>query len=185
MKLDVTTIKAGAKEFLVTPTYEKCKGFGSLPVTITHNGCEYRVYDLTTINKAEDKYSYKVDLVCPAGKVVETHVYANETAEKEGKSVCTMTAGSQNNIPQEAENWLQSTTTASPPDIDWTTTLKEIKYILHSESLIICGKAAGTTTELGDKKYTGSTTIKGYEDVEPFTEYGTEGNQIGIQISHK
>ncbi|HET8862607.1 MAG TPA: hypothetical protein VFM94_05095 [Solirubrobacterales bacterium] len=50
---------------------------GGFPATITTNGCDTLLHIGETT--MEDRYSGTVDLLCPAGKSIEMHVYASAT----------------------------------------------------------------------------------------------------------
>ena len=79
-------------EISVTPTYTGCRTGGGLWATVTHNGCSFKFHTLT---KTGTDFSAKADLVCPAGKQVEVHVYlfSNHTFP-----VCTLDMAAQTGL---------------------------------------------------------------------------------------
>jgi hypothetical protein len=62
------TIAASSPTLTVTPTYTGCKAFGFLGMTIVMNGCDYSFKSPTG---SGDNWSAGIDIVCPAGKVIE------------------------------------------------------------------------------------------------------------------
>jgi hypothetical protein len=80
----------------VIPTYHKC--FKNLvePVTVTTNGCHY-TFTIGTMTSHSHGHG-TVDIVCPT-KPIEVHSYANHAAHTSKSSNCTLTIGSQNNLP--------------------------------------------------------------------------------------
>ena len=79
----------GTSEVELTPEYSGCKTNAGQFVTVTHNGCTYRFYHLTTTG---GKWGPTVQIKCPAGKQIEVHVYlfSNHTFQ-----VCTLTVPAQ------------------------------------------------------------------------------------------
>jgi hypothetical protein len=77
----------------VAPTYKECVGkvgAASAPATVTMNGCDYV---LTVGNTTvAPQYAVTADLVCPAEKVVEVHLYQNA---EDKVSICTYTFAAQ------------------------------------------------------------------------------------------
>src|SRR6187397_2094400 len=77
-------LNSGTTEVTVTPHYKQtqtggtpnCDATAGLSVTIAMNGCDYRLYDLTTTGGVAGTYGFKTDLVCPTGKVTEVKIYS-------------------------------------------------------------------------------------------------------------
>jgi hypothetical protein len=63
----------------ITPHYKNCAAFNpaSHPATVTMNGCDYVLHLGVTTGGVAGTYGATVDIVCPAGKVIEVHVYNN------------------------------------------------------------------------------------------------------------
>jgi hypothetical protein len=77
----------------ITPTYISCFGVigaSKAPATVTMNGCDYVAHIQTT--NFDGNYSGSIDVVCPAGKRVEIHIYSNNEHKT---SICTYTLGAQ------------------------------------------------------------------------------------------
>jgi hypothetical protein len=95
-KLNVTPhelILNKSTEATVTPNFVNCHS-GTHKITVTMNECDFvfRVGE-TTKEETHSPYALSVDVVCPAGKKIEVHVYFAET--NENLSLCTYTIGSQ------------------------------------------------------------------------------------------
>ena len=70
-----TFVPARATTITITPTYKNCTTKG-LPTTVTMNGCDYVLHIGETVEPLETgRYEIKADVICPAGKVIEFHVY--------------------------------------------------------------------------------------------------------------
>jgi len=137
-KFDGELTKA-SETLSITPTYEKCTAesiIGKLPVTVTHNGCTYR------FNKpagSKDNYTATTDVICPAGKVIEVHIYLNAGAHAEGNSLCTLTIPPQTGLIGAKFE----ITTKAINDVDVTGTLNNITAVQHRNSFLC---PAGTHT---------------------------------------
>ncbi|HSS05082.1 MAG TPA: hypothetical protein VLK89_07860 [Solirubrobacterales bacterium] len=126
-------IPGGATTITVTPHYNNatCKSFpGPHKATITMNGCDYVFHIGDTIGA--DLYGLTADIVCPAGKVIEKHVYVAPNNEE--ALFCTYTIK-----PQAGLVGAHVTTTTGVNDIDITGAFKNIHVVKHGP----CG--AGTT----------------------------------------
>ena len=166
------TEKNGDTSVTIVPTLDECSatiGTEAHRVTVTLNDCDYLFHggkevSSTTFGEGE------LDLVCPEGKVVELHVYKSATTETE--ELCTYKISPfTNKKGNEYHN-----IAGSPNDVTITTTITEIA-ITRTGSLI-CGAASMTAT------YTGSTTLRAYEDVGGTISEGTvSGLQEGSQVS--
>jgi hypothetical protein len=62
------TLKASSWNLTVIPVYTGCSAFGFLNATVNMNGCSY---SFRSPAGSGDEYSAFVDIVCPAGKVIE------------------------------------------------------------------------------------------------------------------
>jgi hypothetical protein len=69
-----------------TPTYTGCEAFGFVEAKVIMNGCNY-LFHLTTLVPASTTYQAHVDVVCPAGKVIEINA-----------GTCKITIGGQNGL---------------------------------------------------------------------------------------
>jgi hypothetical protein len=106
------------------------------------NGCDYNLRVGTTV--AADKYSVEADFVCPAGKVIEIHVYPFAGSEL-GGSVCTFTIpGAPSNQKLKGPT-LTSVTGVATHDLELTGTFTGIKAVKHNSGG--CPEGAAETTE--------------------------------------
>ena len=91
-KLD-GTITAPTDPVTFTPTY--INGCfvepGEMPVTVTTNGCDYRLGFTKpgTTGWEPTTGALQASLVCPVGAKMEIHIYENATAHAENVSLCT------------------------------------------------------------------------------------------------
>lgn len=93
------SIAGKTAEVTITPTYNNAKcsaGGGGHKVTVTMNGCDYKLHVGNTTKKFYDNYYVTFDLVCPAGKDIEIHKYLGMADE--AFTVCKYTIGAQNGI---------------------------------------------------------------------------------------
>lgn len=171
-----STEKNGDTSSIIIPTLNKCSakiGAETLLVTVTFNDCDYLMHggkevSSTTFSEGE------VDLVCPSGKVLEIHIYKSATSEAE--ELCTYkVAPFVNKVANEFHN-----VAGSPNEVTVTSTLTGMA-VTRTGSLV-CGAANMTAT------YTGSTTLKAYEDVGGSVSEGTvsglkEASQVGLTAS--
>lgn len=113
----------GSPNMEVTPHYSECNSLeGFLPTTITTNSCHYAFKLGERI--ANDTYALTTAIVCGGGKI-EIHVYASEAADKEKKSLCTLTIAEQENL-----KGLHATvnTGVDPTDVTISGTITGIKF---------------------------------------------------------
>jgi hypothetical protein len=129
----------------IVPDYKKCKTtpvFGiTLFVTVTMNGCDYLFH---ATGKDGANYTASVDIVCPAGKLIEAHIYSNAAHTNES---CTVTIG-----PQTGKTTNTITNTAGTPN-DLTVHHDVVVNVTIHGSAIVCG--SGTTAT-----YEGTSTLK-------------------------
>lgn len=146
------TISNGAEEIVVTPTYSDCSSNATQPVTVTHNGCNYRIYGG---EEAETNHfdNITIDLACPEGREFEAHVYSSGANHAAGTVLCTYT------VPPFTENHnltLENTTTGVD-DVGITSTIGiAVKRV--TGSALVCGPVEQTGT------YTGASTARVYSD---------------------
>ena len=162
------TIENGATEITVTPTFITCYSNDTQPVTITHNGCNFRFYggagegpDL--LNKVT------VDLDCPTGKEIEIHIYSSHHSHTTAQPIlCTYNV---HEFVGKHNNTLESTTTATPnqDDVDVTTTL-EVVITRKTGSALVCG------TESQTASFTAATTLRAYSNDE-------HTNQVDLSVT--
>ena len=90
-------LASGSKTFTVTPTYTNCSaGPNNHKATVTMNGCDFLFHLGNTKSGVTDTYAVTADLVCPAGKEVEVHVYF--AAGNENIQVCKIKFGAQTGL---------------------------------------------------------------------------------------
>jgi len=129
-----STISEAATGLTVTPTYEECVLHNALtgttdPATVTMNGCDYKF----TIHYHEtkkgagvkaDEYSGDVDIVCPAEKAIEIHVFKAADEEHKEATKCTYHIKEQavDNIDykDETSGAIEVTATESPATVKRT-----------------------------------------------------------------
>jgi hypothetical protein len=79
------SLSKASGELSITHTVTNPCTAGGLPATITFNGCTYLFRNLTLV--AAGHYNSLVDIVCPAGKQIEVHIY---TSSKHTTTLCTI-----------------------------------------------------------------------------------------------
>lgn len=161
------TVLNGATSITASPTYSKCKaviGTETHLVTVTMNGCDYLFHGGVEVSGTTFK-EVEVDLVCPEGKEVEIHVYKSATTETE--ELCTYKVHS---FVGNKGNETHNEGTGSTNDVTITTSAENVATTRTGS--LLCG-AASTVA-----KYTGSTTVKAFEDLE-----GSEGKQVSLTLS--
>jgi len=173
------TVKNGDTSITAVPEYKQCKsviGTETHLVTVTMNDCDYLFHGGKTASPGSTTFiEVEVDLVCPEGKQVEIHVYKGAASEAE--ELCTLkVAPFANNKGNETHN----VGTGSTNDITITTTATEIETTRTGS--LLCGAASQKAT------YTGSTTVKAFEDKAGSISNGTvsgliEGPQGSVTIS--
>jgi hypothetical protein len=156
------TVSTPATSIEVHPEYKlsatvKCKG-ASLNATITTTGCNYK-FTLTETKEAGEAIKAGVAIVCSGtNKITATTAGSN----------CVVTIGSQSLT----EDVVLDNQGASPTkDILMTANLNGIKYTETGTNCIKNG------VESTNGKYEGSTTGKGFKDLE-----GKEGAQVDILV---
>jgi len=133
---------AEVAELTLTPAYAECTASG-LPATITMNGCDYVFHG--GVGGGDQFLSGEVNIDCPAGKVIEIHIYSSAANHTSGTSLCTVTIGHVHNL---SENVLENTTGAIPDDVDSTLEVGLIPDVVHGSALL-CGPKESTATYLG------------------------------------
>ncbi len=124
-----------ATERTVAQDQSNCVGsIGELaaPATVTMNGCDYVWHIGTTIEVG--KWGSTTDIVCPAGKQIEAHVYTSAT---HATTVCTF------NIPAQSGLTGGFVRNVAGGKITFGGPIKGIKA---TRSGVLCGGSAETTT---------------------------------------
>jgi hypothetical protein len=143
----------------VTAKYQECRTTPALgvvlQVTVTMNGCDY-MFSAAGIDGST--YTATVDIVCPAGKQIELHMYKNAGHTEEA---CTITIGPQmSKATNEITNVAGSTNDLLiHHDVDLNVTIHGVK--------VLCGEGATAT-------YQGTTTLQAHN---------TAGAQVGLTVS--
>ncbi len=142
-------------------SYEGCTGFGGLLITVTMNGCTY-VFHLTE-KVAAGHYRAHVDIVCPAGKEIEIHVYGSAAAHTAGTALCTVKIPPQNNLTTVD---IRTTTTAGQNfgDIDVFGTISNIKMTQIRNSFLCPAGTETTAAQLDIRSEANPVTIIGNRD---------------------
>jgi hypothetical protein len=147
----------GTTSLTIIPEYSNCHSAG-LPVTITMNGCAY-VLTFTghDIGGGNHTFTAITHLQCPAGKMIETHVYSSHANHTAGISLCTYHIGPQTN---KTEISLTNQAAGGITPKDWITadiTIGGIVSTRTSGSELLCGKEldnAGTLHATAELKGT-------------------------------
>jgi len=171
------TVKNGDTSITVVSTFDNCDaliGSEHHKVTVTMNDCDFLLHDMTTETPNSTTFTALVDLVCPEGKQVEIHVYKQAAAETE--ELCTYKIAPFTN---KGGNVIHNIA-GSPNDLTITHTVTGIA-VTRTGSLL-CGGANQ------EGSFTGSTTIRAYEDFGGSISNGTvtglvEGAQTSLTIS--
>jgi len=172
-----STVSSGATQVTVVPSYKKCAvkiGSEKFPATVTMNDCDYVLHGGVEVSSTTFKEG-EVDLLCPTGISVEIHVYKKEPHIKENELCTYFVAPFVNKKANEFHN-----VAGSPNDVTITTTATGIA-VTRTGSLL-CGATPTTAT------YTGSTTVKAFEDMGGTISNGTvtglvEGAQVSLTAS--
>jgi hypothetical protein len=139
--------KTPATEFTVEAEYgPECRTGTGLRATVTMNGCDYVFHNLKFI-KATPDYEATVDIKCPAGKVIEVHIYATKAAHEAKNSLCTLTIPEQANL-EKATITNKTTSGKNFGDLIIEGTIGNIHAIQHRNS-ILC--PAGTETNTAEE----------------------------------
>lgn len=93
-----SSIPNAIDEITITPTYNnaQCSAAGGAnKVTVTTNGCDYKVHTAGTTKTIYDNYYATAEILCPPGKDIEIHKYADKT---EAVQICKYTIKEQKGI---------------------------------------------------------------------------------------
>jgi hypothetical protein len=86
-------ITAPSSSITTTPELGECHS-GKRGATVTANECHYVLHDPEEV--AEDEFSLKTDISCPAGKKIEIHIYGENENPHKGEGLwCTLTVSEQ------------------------------------------------------------------------------------------
>jgi len=173
----VATVKNGDTSITLVPIFRKCKatiGTESHLVTFTMNDCDFLLHDMTTETPNSTTFTALVDLLCPEGKQVEIHVYKSATGETE--ELCTYKIAP---FVNKGGNVIHNVA-GEHNDLTITHTITEIATTRTGS--LLCGAASQNLA------FTGSTTIRAYEDLGGSISNGTvtglvEGAQTSLTIS--
>jgi len=174
------TVNNGNTSITVVPNFEECVaviGTETHKVTVTMNDCDFLLHGGATQTPNSTTFiNGEVDLVCPTGKEVEIHVYKPATTETE--ELCTYkVAGFTNKQGNEFKN----EGTGATNDVSISSSVGGIATTRTGS--LLCGAANQNGT------FTGSTTIKAFEDkggsISNGTVTGLEegGKQTSVTIS--
>jgi hypothetical protein len=136
-------VPSGSTTFTITSHSFNCQVhipvLGTRPITVTQNGCDV-VGHIGQTTGGSNTYGVTADLVCPAGKVAETHVYKAGLPHSEANQLCLIKVGSQAGL-----SGLHITATPASGDFDLQGTLSGV----HTEnSGSLCGTGTSTNTQL-------------------------------------
>jgi hypothetical protein len=139
------TVSGGLKECYTTILGTK------MPITMTMNGCAL-VFHVTEETEPT-RYTASTDLECPAGKLVETHIYSNAGNHASNLSLCTQT------IPaQEGLKSVELTNVAGEPDyVIAHVNVTGMTSLRHGSAL--CGTEHGLATIHGTLKLSATNQI--------------------------
>lgn len=149
------TIKEAADPVTLTPTYSECHAApNEIPATVTMNGCDYSLKANTVTSTTG---TLTADLLCPAGKDVEIHLYENATKHKENSPLCQYTVKEQLNLPA---GEYHNEGSGSTEDVTATLKANPVTTVTKG-SKILCGAAAGSEVAA---TLEGTATLKGEVD---------------------
>jgi len=160
-----------------TPTYAGCTSEpgGATPVTVTLNGCDYTIGfgRPGTTQQPATTGTMHASINCPAGKVIEIHVYANAFAHAMNVSTCTYDIGPQGPVP--AGIYHNTAAGGMIPDVDATINAKFTARSTIGFGGAVCG--GDPMTGHLPITLTGNYTMRGFID-----NGGVEGGQIPIDV---
>ena len=160
------TIEDGDTETTITPTYLDCTSNGTQPMTVTHNGCYYKLHGGNLETPASHTFKEgTVDLVCLPGGAIEIHVYSSHANHTAGMVLCTYDI-----LPftNRLGNTYENTTTGIDA-VDVTTTIEGIAVRKTVGSVLVCGLENQTAV------LTGATTLRAYSN-------STHTNQVDMRM---
>jgi len=86
-----------ATSIILSASYKDCS-VGGLPMTIIMNGCTYNLDQPESEGGSHTTWRGTVDLVCPAGKVIEFEILLGGTITAHNTKICTYTILPVNNL---------------------------------------------------------------------------------------
>lgn len=158
------------------PTYEGCTSEpGFTPVTVTKNGCDYVIGfgKPGTTNQPAGTGTMRAWVNCPAGQVIEIHVYENAIAHAANISTCTYDIGPQGPVP--AGVYHNTAAAGMVPDIAATINAQFTARSTIGVGGAICG--GDPVTQHLPITVSGNYTLRGYQDINGF-----EGAQLPIHV---
>jgi hypothetical protein len=164
------TVTSGATVVTAVPTFGSCHaiiGTETFKATVTMNGCDYFFHGGVEVSSTTFKEG-EVDVKCPAGKVIEVHIYKKLD---ESEELCTLGVAEQIN---KKGNEFHNEGAGGTNDI--TVTSVVTVNITRTGSLL-CGKANNTAI------YEGTTTLKAFEDFGGTVTSPVEGAQLSLTAS--
>jgi hypothetical protein len=153
-----TEIKSPATTGSAAPVFENCHTtiLGTkMPITVTMNGCELVLHATADFAGGAHKYTAIADLVCPEGKLMETHVYANSTKHLENVSICTYKTPPQSGF-KGVEVTNKPAAEGTKDHIEVHINISGITTLRTSGSALTCGAEHDSNTSL-----TGSILVQG------------------------
>lgn len=151
---------AEAGEVVMTPSFSGCSAviLGNIvPMTVTMNGCAYAVTTESETSGSIKEEGWEVTgsmhVKCPAGKVIEFHVWQNAEKHANGEpALCTYTTAPQGPISSldfklEEKNGEGAGTSGTVRD-----TLTGIKVTRTGGTLLTCGAVNQEASATGDTK---------------------------------
>lgn len=150
---------ASTSEVTITPHYTGCTAFGFASTHVKFNGCDY-TFTTPTVDITPGEFtSEPPHVLCPGTSVVEI----TPTIPFFGTSVCTVTVEPQ--TPTSGHVLYKNEGSGDTRDVLVTSKVEGIHYTVHGGGGT-CGttESGGKTITHTDGKYTGTVTLKGYED---------------------
>jgi hypothetical protein len=140
-------IASGSTTATITPHYAtKCFAhipvLGTRPATVTMNGCDY-VFTIGQTTGGTNTYGLSADVKCPAGKVIEVHIYKKDSINHlDNDVICTIKVGEVNNSDITGAHL---TNTPASNDIDIVGAAENV----HTENTgSVCGNGTSETADL-------------------------------------
>ena len=175
-KLDAATLFGPLDPVTFIPTYANCTSEpGATPVTVTMNGCDYVIGfgRPGTTNQPATTGTMHAWVNCPAGQVIEIHVYENAFAHAANVSTCTYDIGPQGPVP--AGIYHNTVHAGMVPDVNATVNARFTARSTIGFGGAVCG--GDPVTQHLPITLTGNYTLRAYQDLG-----GEEGAQIPIDV---
>lgn len=147
---------------------------GFTPVTVTLNGCDYRIGATKpgTTGQPINTGTLQASVICPAGQQIEIHVYLDAFMHAANVSTCTYDIQPQGPVPA---GIYHNTAGAGIPDVDLTINARFTAKSTIGAGVAPCG--GNPVNQHLPITLTGNYTLRAYDDLN-----GVEGAQIPVDV---